>query len=151
VGAAWAGFTRAFEDTCAWLAVHTSRSAVGELLRIAWRSVGRVCARVAAEQTARTDRFAGLRRIGVDELAYKQGHRYLTVVVDHDTGRRIWAAPGRDEQTLERFFDALGDARARQLTHLSADAAGWIANVAARRCPQAIVCLDPFHVARVGH
>jgi transposase len=67
-----AGFTRAFEDTCAWLAVHTSRSAVGELLRIAWRSVGRVCTRVAAEQATRTDRFAGLRRIGVDELAYKK-------------------------------------------------------------------------------
>src|SRR5215211_5217799 len=86
---AW--FTRGFEDTCAWLAVHTSRSAVGELLRVAWRTVGRVCTRVAAEQATRVDRFAGLRRIGVDEIAYKKGHRYLTVVVDHDTGRLVWA------------------------------------------------------------
>jgi len=146
---AW--FTRGFEDTCAWLAVHTSRSAVAELLRVAWRTVGRVCARVADEQDARTDRFAGLRRIGVDEIAYKKGHRYRTVVVDHDSGRLIWAAPGRDEQTLEGFFDALGDDRACQLTHRSADAAAWIANVAARRCPQAVGCLDPFHVAGVGH
>jgi transposase len=136
------------EDTAAWLAVHTSRAAVAELLRVAWRTVGRVCARVAAEQAARTDRFAGLRRIGVDEIAYKKGHRYLTVVVDHDTGLLIWAAPGRDEQTLEGFFDALGEDRACQLTHLSADAASWIAGVAARRCPQAIVCLDPFHVVK---
>jgi len=143
-----AGFTRAFEDTAAWLAVHTSRSAVGELLRVAWRTVGRVCARVAADQAARTDRFAGLRRIGVDEIAYKKGHRYLTVVVDHDSGRLVWAAPGHNEATLERFFDALGEAGARQLTHLSADAASWIANVAARRCPQAVVCLDPFHVVK---
>ena len=143
-----AGFTRALEDTAAWLAVHTSRSAVAELLRVAWRTVGRVCARVAAEQATRVDRFAGLRRIGVDEIAYKKGHRYLTVVVDHDSGRLVWAAPGRDEATLERFFDALGAQRCRQLTHLSADAASWIANVAARRCPQAIVCLDPFHVVK---
>jgi transposase len=143
-----AGFTRAFEDTAAWLAVHTSRSAVGELLRVAWRTVGRVCARVAADQAARTDRFVGLRRIGVDEIAYKKGHRYLTVVVDHDSGRLVWAAPGHNEATLERFFDALGEAGARQLTHLSADAASWIANVAARRCPQAVVCLDPFHVVK---
>ena len=148
MGAAWAGFTRALEDTAAWLAVHTSRSAVAELLRVAWRTVGRVCARVAAEQATRVDRFAGLRRIGVDEIAYKKGHRYLTVVVDHDSGRLVWAAPGRDEATLERFFDALGAQRCRQLTHLSADAASWIANVAARRCPQAIVCLDPFHVVK---
>jgi transposase len=143
-----AGFTRALEDTCAWLAVHTSRSAVAELLRVAWRTVGRVCARVAAEQATRVDRFQGLRRIGVDEIAYKRGHHYLTVVVDHDTGRLVWAAPGRDEATLDGFFDALGDARARQLTHLSADAASWVTNVAARRCPQAVVCLDPFHVVK---
>jgi len=88
---AW--FTRGFEDTAAWLAVHTSRSAVGELLRIAWRTVGRVCARVAAEQATRVDRFAGLRRIGVDEISYKKGHRYLMVVVDHDSRRLVWAAP----------------------------------------------------------
>src|SRR5512132_1645396 len=86
-----AGFTHALEDTAAWLAVHTSRSAVGELLRIAWRSVGRICARVAAEQATRVDRLAGLRRIGIDEIAYKRGHRYLTVVVDHDSGRLVWA------------------------------------------------------------
>ncbi len=72
-----AGFTRGFEDTAAWLAVHTSRSAVAELLRIAWRTVGRVCARVAAEQATTVDRLAGLRRIGIDEVSYKKGHRYL--------------------------------------------------------------------------
>ena len=143
---AW--FTRGFEDTCVWLAVHTSRSAVGELLRIAWRTVGRVCARVAAEQAAKVDRFQGLRRIGVDEISYKKGHRSLTVVVDHDSGRLVWAAPGRDEDTLERFFDTLGEDRAAKLTHLSADAAAWISNVAARRCPQAVLCLDPFHVVK---
>ncbi len=69
-------------------------------------------------------------------------------MVDHDTGLLVWAAPGRDEQTLERFFDALGDDRAHQLTHVSADAAAWVANVAARRCAQAVVCLDPFHVVK---
>jgi transposase len=78
----------------------------------------------------------------------RKGHRYLTVVVDHDSGRLVWAAPGRDEQTLERFFDTLGEDRAAKLTHLSADAAAWISNVAARRCPQAVLCLDPFHVVK---
>ena len=79
-----AGFTRAFEDTAAWLATHTSRVAVAELLRVAWRTVGRVCARVAAEQATKVDLLEGLRRIGIDEIAYKKGQRYLTVVVDHD-------------------------------------------------------------------
>jgi transposase len=144
------GFTRAFEDTAAWLAVHTSRVAVAELLRVAWRTVGRIVARVAQEAETSTgiDRLAGLRRIGIDEISHKRGHRYLTVVVDHDTGRLVWAAPGHDEATLEQFFDLLGQARSAQLTLISADAAGWIAGVVARRCPAAALCLDPFHVVR---
>ena len=141
-----AGFTRAFDDTAAWLAVHTSRAAVAELLRVAWRSVGRVCARVAAEAEQRTDRLEGLRRIGIDEISHRKGQRYLTVVVDHGSGRLVWAAPGRDEQTLEGFFDALGAQRCAMVELVSADAAGWIANVVARRCPKARVCLDPFHI-----
>src|SRR4029434_2306641 len=48
---------------------------------------------------------------GRDESAYKRGHRYLTVVVDHDTRRLVWAAPGHDTTTLGRFFDALGPQR----------------------------------------
>ena len=70
------GFTRAFEDTAAWLAVHTSRVAVAELLRVAWRTVGRIVTRVAqeAETSTGTDRLAGLRRIGIDEISHKRGH-----------------------------------------------------------------------------
>ena len=143
-----AGFTRAFEDTAAWLAVHTSKVAVAELLRVAWRTVGRILTRVAEEAGQDIDRLEGLRRIGIDEISHRKGHRYLTVVVDHDTGRLVWAAPGHDEQTLEGFFDALGEDRARQLTHVSADAAVWIANTLARRCPAVVLCLDPFHIVR---
>jgi transposase len=107
-----AGHTRAFDDAAAWLAVHTSKQAVRELLRVAWATVGRIVARVAADAEAATDRFAGLTKIGIDEISYKRGHRYLTVVVDHDSGRLVWAAPGHDATTLGRFFDVLGPQRA---------------------------------------
>jgi transposase len=143
-----AGFTRGFEDTAAWLAVHTSRVAVAELLRVAWRTVGRILTRVAEEADQGVDRLAGLRRIGIDEVSHRKGHRYLTVVVDHDTGRLVWAASGHDQATLGRFFDALGEHRSAQLSLVSADAAAWIANAVAARCPQAVLCLDPFHVVR---
>jgi transposase len=141
-----AGHTRDFDDTVAWMAVATSKSAVCQLLRIAWRTVGAIITRVEADFTARTDRLAGLRRIGIDEVSYKRGHKYLTVVVDHDTGRLVWAAPGRDKKTVRAFFDALGAHRAGQLTHVSADAAEWIGVVVADRAPQAVRCADPFHV-----
>jgi len=141
-----AGHTRAFDEQVAWLAVRTSRTAVTELMRVAWRTVGAIIARVGAELDAAVDRLAGLRRIGIDEVSYKRGHRYLTVVIDHDTGRLVWAGPGQGRGVLRGFFDALGAERAAALTHVSADAAAWIAEVVAERAPQAVRCADPFHV-----
>jgi transposase len=141
-----AGHTRDFDDLAAWLAVRTSKSAVCELLRIAWRTVGSIVTRVNADIDARVDRLHGLRRIGIDEISYKRGHRYLIVVVDHDTGRLVWAGPGRNDAALNIFFDQLGPERAAQLTHISADMADWIARVVTRRAPNAVRCADPFHV-----
>ena len=140
--------TRGFDDTAAWLAVHTSKQAVGQLLRVAWETVGRVVARVAADAEQAADRFDELRRVGIDEIAYKKGHKYLTVVVDHDTRRLVWAAPGRDAATLGRFFDALGEQRCAGIRLVSADAAEWIAVTVAARCPGATLCADPFHVVK---
>jgi transposase len=143
-----AGHTRAFDDQVAWLAVTCSKTAVTELMRIAWRTVGAIITRVSDDIDARVDRFAGLRRIGIDEISYKRGYRFLTVVVDHDSRRLVWAAPGRDKATLKSFFDLLGEDRCAQITHVSADAADWIAAVVAARCPNAVRCADAFHVVR---
>ncbi len=57
------------------------------LLRIAWRTVGAIVTRVVAEGVAARDPLQGQRRIAIDEISYKKGHRYITIVVDHDTGR----------------------------------------------------------------
>jgi transposase len=64
-----AGHTRAFDDTVAWLAVQCSKTAVTELMRVAWRTVGAVVTRVSADVDAAVDRLAGLRRIGIDEIS----------------------------------------------------------------------------------
>ena len=140
------GHTRDFDAMAAWLTVRTSKSATCHLLRVAWRTIGAIVTRVNDDVEARVDRLEGLRRIGIDEISYKRGHRYLIVVVDHDTGRLVWAGPGRSEAALDIFFDELGDDRAQAITHVSADMAEWIARVVARRAPNAIRCADPFHV-----
>jgi len=138
--------TTVFEDTVAWMATRTSKSTLEVLLRIAWRTVGAIVARVVAEGVAARDPLAGLRRIGIDEISYKKGHRYITIVVDHDTGRLVWAAPGRDRKTLNAFFTALGESRCAAVTHVSADAAQWIADEVAAHCPNAVRCADAFHI-----
>ncbi|MGH3820125.1 MAG: ISL3 family transposase, partial [Pseudonocardiaceae bacterium] len=139
-------FTTAFEDTAAWLVCHATLSVVAILLRVAWRSVSDIVTRVVAARAGQVDRLAGLRRIGIDEISYRKGQRFLLVVVDHDTGRLVWAGKDRNQQTLGRFFDDLGAARAAALTHVSADGAEWIHTVVTARAPQAVRCLDAFHV-----
>jgi len=143
-------FTRAFEDQTAWLAVHCSKTAVAQLMRIAWRTVGGICERVAEEAAREVDRLANLKRVGIDEISHRRGQRYLTVVVCHDTGRLVWAAAGRDRKTVETFLDALGEERCTQLELVSADMAAWVARPIAERCPQAELCLDPFHVVMLA-
>jgi transposase len=136
----WAGhgsrFTRSSEDQTAWLAVNCSQTAVAALMRVASRTVGRICARVAADAQARRDLLAGLRRVGVDEISHRKGQRYLTVVVDHDAGRLVWAAPGQDRKTMERFLDELGTERCAGIELVSCDMASWITLPVAERCPQ---------------
>jgi transposase len=143
-------FTRAFEDQVCWLAVNCSKTAVAELMRIAWRSVGGILERVACEAQREIDLLAGLRRVGIDEISHRKGHRYLTVVVDHDTGRLVWAAAGRDRRTVEAFLDALGEERCKQIELVSADMAAWVAGPIRERCPGAELCLDPFHVVQLA-
>ena len=140
------GHTHDFDAMAAWLAVRTSKTATCQLLRVAWRTVGSIVTRVNDDVEAVVDRLDGLRRIGIDEISYKRSHRYLIVVVDHDSGRLVWAGPGRSEAALNRFFDELGDQRAAELTHVSADMAEWIAKAVAQRAPNAIRCADPFHI-----
>ncbi|MFD9892897.1 ISL3 family transposase [Amycolatopsis sp. NPDC059027] len=143
-----AGHTRAFDDTVAWLVCQTSKSAVRELMRIAWATVGAIVTRVSADIDARVDRLEGLRRIGIDEISYRRGQLFLTAVVDHDTRRLVWLGEGRTKATLEAFFDQLGDNRATLITEITADAAPYIATVVADRVPQAVRCADPFHVVQ---
>lgn len=72
-----AGHTLAFDQQVAWLATQCSKSAITELMRVAWRTVGAIIARVWADTAADLDLFAGLRRIGIDEISYKRNYKYL--------------------------------------------------------------------------
>ena len=85
-------------------------------------------------------------RIGTCEVAYRKGHRYLLCVTDHDSGRLVWAAPGRSRTTLTEFFTALGPERCAAIEAISVDLHdGWMAAIRIH-CPHAAICADPFHV-----
>jgi transposase len=143
-----ARFTRHFDQKCAWLARHLSKSAASQLLRVDWKSIGGIIRRVVDGLEAKrgSHRFDGLVAIGVDETSYKKGHKYLTVVVNHGNGEVIWVAKGHGKDQLNAFFDLLSEEQRTAIKLVSADGARWIAEVVADRCPDATRVMDPFHV-----
>jgi transposase len=141
------GHTREFDQQVAWLARYASQSTVATLMRIAWKTVGRIVSRVMADAVVENeDRFDGVRRIGIDDVAYRKGHKYLTVVYNHDTGTLLWVGVGRKKTTLGTFFSILGEERCKKIELVSADGADWIADMVSLNCPKAKLCLDPYHL-----
>jgi transposase len=86
-----------------------------------------------------------VRMIAIDEFAIHKGHRYMTVVLDLDTGQILWAAQGRDAGALIPFFRRLQQARA-PLEAIAIDM--WPAYLLAAQTvfPKVAIVHDPFHV-----
>ena len=142
-------FSRPFEEFAAWQAAHLPWTRAAAVLRVTWEALGTITARVTADAATGRDRLDKLTRIGIDEKSWGKGQdKYLVIVTDHDAGRVAWVGEGRCQATVDAFFDALGEQRAKALTHVSADGAGWVHPVVRRRAPQAQICLDPFHVVK---
>jgi len=143
--------SRDVEDTIAWLAQRMDKSAIATLMRCAWRTVDNVVKRLVREHLdadVNDARLEGLVRIGVDEISYKRGHKYLTVIADHDSGRVVWVAQGRTKAAFEEFTTALGPARCRQIRAITMDMSPIYTSVAAATLPNARICFDPFHVIK---
>jgi transposase len=141
--------TRAFDELVCCLVQQMAKTPLSRLLRVGWETVGRICARVLADRSGR-DRLDGLRRIGIDEVSYRRGHRYLTVICDQDTGRVVWASEGaRSKRSLDGFLAALGSERAAGIEAVSIDMAPGYLQALRERLPHAHICIDPFHVIKL--
>jgi transposase len=111
-----ARFTRDFDDLVAWLATKTDKTATCRLTRIDWQTIGRVIKRVA-DELIDTDRLSGLFEISVDEVAWRKGHRYLTLVGDHRSGCVVWGCEGKGQAAADRFFNELDPLPAEPPAH----------------------------------
>jgi transposase len=140
--------TRDFEDTVAWLAQQMAKTPIAGMLRIGWDTVGRIVERVIKDHLDER-RLSGLVAIGVDEISYRRGQRYLTSIVNHRAGAIVWCAPGRNAATLQAFFDLLGE-RKNSIRAVSIDMSGGYEKAIRENVPDAQICFDPFHVIRLG-
>jgi transposase len=143
-------FTTDFEDLVAWTARTMDKTAVTRLLHISWATVGDIIERVVHRKLD-PDRLNHLYVIGVDEVSYRKGHKYLTIIADHLQGRPVFITKGRTQESVKEFFKELGPERAKELAAVSMDmAAPYIAEVRAQ-APNAEIAFDPFHVVKLGN
>ena len=136
--------TRQFEDLVGWLCQRTDKTTVARLMRCAWETVDRIVTNVVADHLD-DRRLDGLVHVGVDEISYRSGHHYLTVVACHDTGRVVWIAKGKTKEALAGFFDALGAEGRSRIAAVSMDMGATYREATREAVPDAVICLDPFH------
>jgi transposase len=93
--------------------------------------------------------LSGIRALGLDEVAFQRGHRYLTVVyqIEAQCKRLLWVGRERTARSLEQFFAALGPQRSAQLRFICSDLWKPYLQVVAQRAPRALHLVDRFHVA----
>ena len=140
-------FTRDFENTVVWMSLYLPKTAVSEYMRIAWNTIGPIISRYKADADPFPEhRFNNLKHIGIDETSYRKGHKYITVIVDHDTNSVIWVHDRHGKEVLREFFEQLTEEQRSSIECVTADGARWISETMEEYIPQADRCLDSYHL-----
>lgn len=142
-------FTWDFEEMVAYLTRATDKTQVTRLMGLAWRTVGEIVERVVARKKD-PERLSNLRWIGIDEFSHRKGQRYITLVVDHEKQRVVWACEGKDSAKIRRFFEELGPENAAKIEGVTTDMATWFLKAIRENIPQAQVVIDRFHVQKLA-
>lgn len=89
-----------------------------------------------------------IRAIGVDEIQYAKGHKYLTLVYQIDQGltRLLWVGKERTIESFQGFFAVIGDQLASQIQFVCSDMWQPYLDVIRQKCSQALHILDRFHI-----
>ena len=140
-------FTRAFDLSATRMAEELSKTATAEFMRIDWETVGRCISRTREYlEPDPSHRLDGLRAIGVDETSYRKGHKYIAVVVNHDTNEDIWAHERHDKEGFEMFLKELREEQRASIEIVTGDGARWIDECIKQYLPGCKRCVDGFHV-----
>jgi transposase len=120
---------------------------VSEIVGLNWKTVKAIDKHYIREQISSL-RDIEPERIGVDEIAYRKGHNYLTVVRDFDLNAVIWIGLNRRKETLDQFFGLLGKTKCKKISVVVTDMHDpYIASVR-EHCPRADIVFDKFHIIK---
>lgn len=139
--------TKAFAYFLASWAKRMSWTDVARAFKTSWESVFRSAEMVVTWGLANRN-LDNVRSIGVDEVLWHRGRKFLTVVYQIDNGckRLLWIGKDRTEKTLESFFDTFGAVRSSAIKFVASDMWRPYLNVIKAKAVQAIHILDRFHI-----
>jgi len=137
---AYRWFLAGWAKRLSWLEVATA-------FHTSWESVYR-SVQFAVEWGLQRRTLEGIEALGVDEIQWQRGHRYLTLVYQIDAGARrlLWVGLDRTEESLRGFFQTLTDDAKRSIRYLCSDMWKPYLNVLAQEVCGAIHVLDRFHI-----
>lgn len=144
-GKGW--LTKAYAYFLASWAKRMSWSEVSSAFNASWESVFRSVEMVVTWGLEHRS-LDGVRAIGVDEVLWKRGYKFLTVVYQIDEGSRrlLWVGRDRTVKTMLRFFRIFGRQASGALQFVCSDMWKPYLKVIAKKAPQAIHILDRFHI-----
>jgi transposase len=147
----WALGKRQITRNYAWYLAEWSKrmswQEVAEAFRTTWHHV--FCSVEMAVTWGRKHQdLTGIRSIGIDEIQWQKGHKYLTVVYQIDQGRKrlLWVGQHRKTKTLLYFFRWLGKERSAELQNVCSDMWRPYLKVIKKKAINAINILDRYHV-----
>ena len=149
----WASGKHHLTKTYAWFLARWARrlswKEVAEVFNTSWQKVFRSVEAAVEWGRAHQD-LDGIEAIGIDEIQWQRGHRYLTLVYQIDAGcrRLLWIGKNREAKTLLRFFHWFGNERGAALRFICSDMWRPYLKVVAKRAAQAAHVLDRFHIMK---
>jgi transposase len=141
--------TKAYMQFLAGWAKRLSWQEVAVVFKTSWEKVFHSVEWVVTWGLAHRD-LSNIRAIGVDEVLWHRGHKYLTVVyqIDAECKRLIWVGKDRTIRTLLQFFRKFGKERSAHLRYVCSDMWKPYLKVIAKKASQAIHVLDRFHIVQ---
>ena len=137
-------YSRSFARMVVELASYMALAHVAMTLRVGWDLVKEIFYG-HLQRKLKKRRFSHLRYIAVDEFALRKGHRYITLVMDLETGAVLWVSMGKDSHGLEQFLWRLNRARA-PLKAIAMDMSKAYYKAVRKVFPHLDVVYDPYHV-----
>jgi transposase len=120
---------------------------VARAFHTSWDNVFRSVKAVVAWGLAQRS-LDGITAIGVDEVQWQKGHKYLTLVYQIDQGcrRLLWIGQDRTAKTFLGFFRMLGRERCAGIRFVCSDMWKGFLKVVRKKAPNALHVLDRFHI-----